>query len=175
MKRVSIKWVVAIIALATAAFAQNVDIPEDAAALRVRVAMMGDILILETPDGLDELWLQCVHAPELKPDGVHEYMAVQARNFTRERVEGKDVFIVYEKPRDKPRRNNDGRLVGYVYYKKLDEVSGEMKNVLLNAELVQTGLAKVDTTYSCGERSRMYDLQRKAKRARKGIWSVPPR
>jgi|GEM_PF-3572528 len=176
MKKTSlIKWtLVAAVVSATALAQPDPSIPDNAWKRKVKVAMMGDLLAIDTPDGLAEVLLLCARAPKLKPDGAHEYMALQARHFTGEEVEGKDVWIVFDNPRNTPRRNNEGQFVAYVYYTKQETETSEGKTLLLNAEIIKKGLARVGTTYSCSKRSRMHEFQRQARRKRLGIWSVPP-
>jgi len=170
------KWVMLAVIVSGTAFAQpDFEIPDNAKKTQARVAMMGDIIVVETKDGLDEVWTACAQAPRLKPTGSHEYMAVQARNFTRREVEGRQVWLEYEGSPKKPRRTYRGRLIAYVYYVKEEGEKKEVKTYLLNAELIKRGLAKVDTNYPCGKRSAMYRLQLQARRNQRGIWSVSPR
>jgi len=175
MKARYIKWALLVVVISTMAFAQrNPQIPKNAWKRKVKLAMMGDLLVINTPEGLEEVWLLCARSPKLKPDGGHEYMALQSRNFARGEVVGKDVRIVFDNPRNQPRRDNEGRWMAYVYYTKQKDESEEPKTLLLNAEIIKKGLARVDTTQSCSKRPRMYELQRRARRKKLGLWSVPP-
>ncbi len=170
-----LKWLLLALVVSGVAFAQpSFEIPDEAVKTKARVAMMGDILVVETEDGLDEVWTACAQSPELKISGSHEYMAVQARNFTRKQVEGEQVWLEYEGSPEKPRRTYNGRLIAYVYYIREEGEKKEVKTYLLNAELIRRGLAKVDTNYPCGKRSAMYALQSEARRNQRGIWSTSP-
>lgn len=170
MKWAMLAFVVSGVALAQPSF----EIPDDVYKTQARVAMMGDTIVVETEKGPDEVWTACAQAPELKTSGSHEYMAVEARNFTRKEVEGKRVWVEYEGSRENPRRTYYGRLIAYVYYIKEEGEKKEVKTYLLNAELIRRGLAKVDTNYPCGKRAAMYRLQAEARRNQRGIWSVSP-
>ena len=171
-----IKYLILACAISAVAFAQpSSQIPENALKSKVRVVMMGDLFVIDTPEGLEEVWLLCASAPQLKPDGSHEYMAVQARNFTRREIGGKDVWIWFDNPRNTPRRDYDGHLMGYVYYTKTGSDPSANKTAMLNEEIIKNGLAHVDSTYTCSRRNQLNEFQQQAKNAKLGIWSVPPK
>jgi len=176
MKKIRlIKYMVLISAISAIAFAQPPSqIPDNAWKSKVRVVMMGDLFVIDTAEGLEEVWLLCARAPQLKPDGAHEYMAVQARNFTRHEIGGKDVWIVFDNPRNTPRRDNDGHLAAYVYYNKQVGETSATKTVMLNEEIIKNGLARVDTVNACSKRNEFNQLQQAAKNNKLGIWAVPP-
>ena len=171
-----IKYLILASVISAVAFAQpSSQVPENALKSKVRVVMMGDLFVIDTPEGMEEVWLLCARSPQLKPDGSHEYMAVQARNFTRREIGGKDVWIWFDNPRNTPRRDYEGHLMAYVYYTKQGNEPTANKTAILNEELIKNGLARVDSTYSCSRRNQMNDLQQTAKNNKLGIWSVPPR
>lgn len=166
-----IKLLLITIALSTIALAQNENIPEGAWVRKVKVAMMGDMFVIESPEGLDEVSLICAQAPQLKPDGKHEPMAAQARNFSRAEVEGKEVTLVFDNPKNTPKKGADGRYMAYMYYTKQADPKSEPATLMLNAELIKNGLARVDTAQQCSLRAEMYDYQRIARRDKLGIWA----
>jgi len=175
MKKIHLICPIFISVISAVVFSQPASqIPDNAWKSKVRVVMMGDLFAIDTPEGLEEVWLLCARAPQLKPDGAHEYMAVQARNFTRREIGGKDVWIVFDNPRNTPRRNNEGHLAAYVYYNKQVGDTSATKTAMLNEELIRNGLASVDTELSCSKHGDFNQIQQAAKNSKLGIWAVPP-
>ncbi len=84
-----------------------------------KVVMSADTLVIEAEGGLDEVWLVCVKAPQVE---AKEQLADEAREFVVNEVLGNDVWIVFDNPRNEPRRNRDGRYMAFVYYEKVVEV-----------------------------------------------------
>lgn len=147
------------------------DIPPDAWKRKVRSVMSADTLVIEAEGGLDEVWLVCVKAPQVE---AKEQLADEAREFVVNEVLGNDVWIVFDNPRNEPRRNRDGRYMAFVYYEKVVEVGPKKEPTrsffFLNAELISRGLARVDTSYPCSKRLDFNALQREARQKRLGIW-----
>jgi len=174
-----IKPAVGIVLIASLALAQlPADIPKDAWKKKVRVAMSADILVIETDQGLDEVQLVCVKSPQVQnSQGQEETFAKDARSFTIQEVMGKEIWVVFDNPRNEPRRDRDGRYIAYVYYEKIVEVGPEKTPThsvfFLNGELVSRGFARMDTSYPCGKRLELNAMQREAKRQGLGIWASP--
>jgi micrococcal nuclease len=84
----------------------------------------------------------------------------EAKEFNRKMVEGKRVFLEY----DKETKDKYSRTLAYVW----------VDSLLVNAELVRNGLASV-YTYPPNLKHRDYfcSLQTEARKAKIGIWSIP--
>jgi micrococcal nuclease len=90
-------------------------------------------------------------------DGGREPFALDAREFNRSLVEGKQVRLV----RDVSETDRYGRLLCYVYV-------GE---TCINAELLRAGLARVLTIRpDCAHSTEFERLEAEARRQKRGIW-----
>ena len=140
--------------------------------------MSADTLVIEADQGLDEVQLVCVKSPQMwNLQGQTDKLAKEARLFAMQEVMAKDAWIVFDNPRNEPRRDREGRYIAYIYYEKIVEVGPDKTPThsvfFLNGELVARGFARVDTTYPCGKRLELNTLQREAKRQGLGIWAAP--
>jgi micrococcal nuclease len=125
----------------------------------------GDTIDLRYPDGdkpTTRVRLWGVDTPERakRDKGLPaEPWAEEATAYTRRRVEGRRVTLELQEHR---RRGRYGRLLAYV---RLDDGSD------LNAELIERGLSEHDDRWS-HDRSEAYaELERRAKRAERGLWA----
>lgn len=136
----------------------------DGVSTRVERVIDGDTLIVGIADPSTgrplrvRLW--GIDAPEAARDGVSaEPFAQEATIALSELVEGRDVTLVLEPTRA---RDQYGRVLAHVI------VDGESAG----AVLVRDGLAESVERWRHRDTERFESLERSAKRARKGIWSV---
>ncbi len=132
------------------------------------VAESGDAVVQRVVDG-DTLLLADGNRVRLlgvdTPETKHPELAVQpfgpeASEFTRQRVEGKQVRLQF----DKEREDRHGRILAYVYF----------GDSMLNEELIRAGMGRAIThfPFSPAMKRRFRQAEDEAKRARRGIWSV---
>jgi micrococcal nuclease len=124
---------------------------------KVKFVYDGDTVLL---DSGEKVRLLGINSPEMDHSGEEsEFKARAAWRFTRERVKGTQVWLEH----DSEKQDHYGRLLAYVFLK-----NGEMLNELL----VREGLAHV-MFYSKNLKYRalLLDSQRKAMKAKRGIWS----
>lgn len=119
----------------------------------------GDTVLLDSGEKVRLLGINC---PEMDHSGEDsEFKAAAARHFTLERVKGARVWL----EQDSEKHDHYGRLLAYVFLKE-----GEMLNLLL----VREGLAHVMfDSKNMRYRSHLLDSQRKAMKAKRGIWRRP--
>jgi len=84
----------------------------------------------------------------------------QAAEFSRSRVEGRDVTLQL----DRERRDGNGRILAYVY------ADGSM----LNEELIRAGFARADTSFNLDRptATRFRRAEDEARQAGRGIWQT---
>jgi len=129
----------------------------------VRDVIDGDTLDLEILDGekpYTRVRLWGVDTPETKHPKVGVmYFGPEASAFTKDLVGGTNVMIClepYEHSRDKY-----GRLLAYIYLP-----DGRM----LNQELIEQGYGYADTRFRHIYRDRFDDLEKLARKDRRGLW-----
>jgi len=124
---------------------------------KVKFVYDGDTVLLDNGEKVRFLGM---NSPEMDHHGGQsEFKARTARRFTRERVTGTQVRLEH----DAEKQDHYGRLLAYVFLK-----NGKMLNELL----VREGLAHVMfNNKNLKYRELLLDSQRKAMKARRGIWS----
>jgi micrococcal nuclease len=105
------------------------------------------------------------------PETVHPKMAVacfgkQAKQFTRDAVEGKTIRLVLDKVNTKRRhRDRYGRTLAYAYL---------ADGTMLNAELIRQGYAHAYTRFPFRYLVEFRQLERAARTEAVGLWSSCP-
>jgi micrococcal nuclease len=130
---------------------------ESGATVRVLRAVDGDTLLLADHT---RVRLLGVDTPETKrPDTPVEPWGPEAHDFTRARVEGRTVRLVF----DKERHDKYDRVLAYVY----------VGDWFLNEELIRAGMGRAITNhpYSEAMKRRFRKAEREAQEKRLGIWS----
>ena len=119
---------------------------------RVKSIKDGDTIILQNEEEVRYVGIDT-------PEKSHPYFE-EAKEFNRKMVEGKRISLEY----DQETRDKYFRILAYVW----------MESLLVNAELIKQGLAWV-YTHSPNLKHRDYfcSLQRQARKAQIGIWSIP--
>jgi micrococcal nuclease len=153
--------VVALLALALWQFRGDNGAPpaphEPGAVALVRRAVDGDTLLLADHT---RVRLLGVDTPETKrPEAPVEPWGPEAHEFTRARVEGREVRLEF----DKERYDKYGRVLAYVY----------LGDWFLNEELIRAGMGRAITNhpYSEAMKRRFRAAEREARDNRRGIWS----
>lgn len=131
--------------------------------VKVNRVVDGDTFEIINSGKKEKLRLIGVDTPEtVKPNSKVEPYGPEASNFTKKMIEGKKVRLEF----DVQERDKYGRILAYVYLED---------GTLLNARLLEEGLATIMTV---PPNVRMADyflgLQKKAQKARKGIWEKMP-
>jgi len=123
----------------------------------VKFVYDGDTVLL---DSGEKVRLLGINSPEVDHRGKEgEFKALSARRFTREKVSGIQVRL----EDDSEKQDHYGRLLAYVFLKNGD---------MLNELLVREGLAHVMfNSKNLKYRELLLDSQRKAMKAKRGIWS----
>ena len=125
----------------------------------------GDTIDVSVPDGrfgTTRIRLWGVDTPEVAGSPVGKmYFGSEASAFTKAMVQGGRVRPALE-PEQKT-RGKYGRLLAYVYL--------EPSGVMLNERLLETGHAYADTRFPHVFKGRFRDLERRARRARAGLWA----
>ena len=124
---------------------------------KVKFVYDGDTVLL---DSGEKVRLLGINSPEVAHRGEEsEFKARTAWRFTREKVTGTQVRLEY----DSEKQDRYGRLLAYVFLKNGD---------MLNERLVREGLAHVMfNSKNLKYRELLLDSQRKAMKAKRGIWS----
>src|SRR4051812_25435421 len=121
----------------------------------------GDTLVL---DHGEKLRLIGVDTPETKdPRKPVQYFGVEATNFTKQFVEGKQVRIEFDQANSATgHRDKYGRTLGYVFRED---------GKFLNAELISQGLGHAYTRYPFAHASEFRVLERHARDRSLGLWN----
>jgi len=128
--------------------------------VRVRRVVDGDTLLLK--DGT-RVRMIGIDTPETKKEGTPvQPFGPEASEYTKKFCEGGTVRLVF----DGERHDDYGRLLAHVY----------VGDQFLSEELIRNGLARVlyRHPYSDVMKDRFRAAENAAKRAKKGIWSLPP-
>ncbi len=125
----------------------------------VKQVFDGDSLVLE---GGAQVRLVGIDAPDMKDN---MYYFNEARDFAKDLLEGKAIRLVQAKESS----DRYGRKLAYLFLRR-----GESK-IFVNAELVRQGCAyawpyKPNTKH----RSEIFEAQKEAQRARRGLWAHRP-
>ncbi len=124
----------------------------------------GDTIDIDVPDGehtRTRVRLWGVDAPEPWRSGrAAMYFAEQASEFARQTVGGRQVRIELSPHRT---RGRYGRLLAYVYLVE----TGQM----LNEMLLETGHAYADRRFDHVRKARFAELELRAQRAKRGLWT----
>ncbi|MFZ5652427.1 MAG: thermonuclease family protein [Bacillota bacterium] len=136
---------------------------EDHNWVKVKRVVDGDTFEIVNRGKIEKVRLIGVDTPEtLKPNSEVEPYGPEASSFTKKMIEGKKVRLEF----DVQERDRYGRILAYVYLEN---------GAFLNARLLEEGLA---TTMTVPPNVRMAEhflgLQKKAQKARKGIWEKMP-
>ncbi len=124
----------------------------------VKRVVDGDTLLLQNGN---RVRLLGVDTPETKhPDKPVQPWGPEASEFTRQRVEGKQVRLEF----DKERRDRHGRILAYVYF----------KDRFLNEELILVGLSPAVTRFPYSEamKRKFRKAETAAREKKLGIWST---
>ena len=121
----------------------------------VNKIISGDTIQLDTGQIVNYIGIE---TPELNlKEGGSEFFAKQASKYNQKLVFMKKVRLEF----DKERKDNDGRMLAYVFVKK----------VFVNAELVKLGYAKTNIIPPNDKYKNMFlDYEKKAKQSEKGLW-----
>ena len=138
----------------------------DGAIATVTRAVDGDTIDVNIPDyrrAVTRLRLRGIDCPEIAHAAGEQdaHFGQQAARFVRENVVGRRVRIVLD-PNHEP-RGKYGRLLAYVYF--VD--TGEM----LNETLIDRGLAYADRRFEHVLNHRFLRLEKKAAKAKVGLWA----
>ena len=119
---------------------------------RVKIIRDGDTIVLSSEE---EIRYIGIDTPEKSEPCFDE-----AKEFNRKMVEGKRISLEY----DQERKDTYFRTLAYVW----------VESVLVNAELIKQGLACVYSSRpNLKYRDYLCSLQRRARKAKTGIWSTP--
>lgn len=122
----------------------------------------GDTLILEMDGEKVRVRLLGIDAPEsVKPGTEPEHYGPEASAFLRSLVDSHRVRLAHDGP--VPRNDRYGRLLAYVY--RVPD------GLPLNEELVRRGFARVYNGDSFQMKDRFRDLERFARRSKRGLWA----
>lgn len=125
----------------------------------------GDTFDIDIPDGdasVTRIRLWGIDCPEIahetgRSDG---FYGRDAADFVQEHLEGRRIRIALDPNR--PSRGKYGRLLAYAFLEDTDE--------MLNEVLLQEGLAYADRRFDHVFALRFRDLERRAVKARRGLW-----
>lgn len=122
----------------------------------------GDTLVAEYKNEEYKVRLLCMDTPETVKSGVDvQPYGKQATEKLKDMVLNKEVMLIFEKDID----DNYDRLLAYIMMKD---------GTCVNAVLVEQGLARVDIVRPNNvHKDYFYELQDKAIREKKGLWSLP--
>ena len=164
-KVTAVRWVAALVVIATGlwqAFFSDRHDPsrpiQPGETAFVERAVDGDTLLLE---GHVYVRLLGVDTPETKrPNWPVEPFGAEAHEYTRSRVEKRQVRLEF----DKERRDKYDRVLAYVY----------VDDSFLNEDLIRTGMGRAITNhpYSEAMKRRFRAAENAARRERLGIWSL---
>ena len=132
--------------------------PDGSRPVRVARVVDGDTLLLE---GGARVRLLGVDTPETKhPSRPVEPLGLEAAEFVRRQVEGRDVTLRF----DRERRDAYQRILAYVY----------VDDRLLNEELIRAGYSRAETHFPYSEqmKRRFREAEADARDARRGGWAV---
>ncbi len=124
---------------------------------KVKFVYDGDTVLLNSGEKVRYLG---INTPEIDhQEGKHEFMALDARRFNKKIVKGTQIRLEY----DTKKRDRYGRLLAYVFLKN---------EKMVNELLIRKGLAHV-LLYRKNLKYKdiLLDSQRKAMKAKRGIWS----
>ena len=121
----------------------------------VRKVIDGDTIQLDTGETVKYIGIE---TPELSlKERGPEFFAKQASKYNQNLVFMKKVRLEF----DKERKDNDGRILAYVFVKK----------VFVNAELIKLGYARTNIIPPNDKYKNMFlDYEKKAKQSEKGLW-----
>ncbi|MCD6327646.1 thermonuclease family protein [bacterium] len=122
----------------------------------------GDTIVVKR---LASVRLIGIDTPEMNYDiGVPEPHAVEAKRMCERLADGKRLRLEF----DIEKRDKYGRVLAYAFV----QVEGADKEVFLNGRLVEAGLARAyHIPPNSKYKKRIWQLQNKAKKANRGIWS----
>lgn len=132
-------------------------------AFRVSRVIDGDTLDLDVADGTEgrtrvRLW--GVDTPEIRGEtGPLLAFARTATEFTRETVEGRDVYVELS---PKQTRDRYGRVLAYIYM--------DRNGVMLNEQLIELGLGQSDRRFPHHYLNRFEAAERRAQQKGLGMW-----
>lgn len=121
----------------------------------VRKVIDGNTIQLDTGEVVKYIGIE---TPELNlKEGGSEFFAKQASRYNQKLVFMKKVRLEF----DKEREDSDGRMLAYVFVKKL----------FVNAELIKLGYARTHTIPPNDKYKDIFlDYEKKAKQSEKGLW-----
>ncbi len=130
---------------------------------RVVRVIDGDTVVVKEGAEKVRIRLIGVDAPEIvHPDyEKNDYYGPESKACLAQMIEGTTVLLVYDGPGKKPKKDDYGRTLAYIYK------NGE--NV--NAAMIQKGCARAYRKYPHSERDRFIDLEMESKKAKRGMWS----
>ncbi len=121
----------------------------------VKKIIDGDTIQLDTGEIVKYIGIE---APEINlKEGRSEFFAKEAKKFNHKLVFLKKVHLEF----DKEQKDKEGRMLAYVYVKK----------IFVNAELVKLGYAKATPSPPNEKHKAMFlDYEKKAMASEKGLW-----
>ena len=125
---------------------------------KVKRVIDGDTIVLPFYGGEEKVRLIGIDTPEsVHPSKPVEYFSKEAAEFTRQAVEGKEVWLEF----DHERTDKYLRTLAYVH----------MENgKVLNEELLRLGYARAYTKFPFKYKERYCQLENEAKKAGRGLW-----
>ncbi len=124
--------------------------------LKCILVLQGDLIEVDYYGEVEQVRLIGVRAPEFRAFSPDESLAKDARLFTRNLLEGKEVYLDY----GKSFLDKDDRILAYVYLKD---------GSLINGELIKQGYGRVwDAPFKFSDLFRLY--QERARDLNRGIW-----
>jgi micrococcal nuclease len=125
----------------------------------------GDTIYIDAPDQgrpKTRVRLLGLDAPEVEhPKEPAAYFGPEAAEFARKTLEGRDVFIVLSR---KNTRDKYERLLAYIYLERGGSMFNEM--------LLEQGYAYADLKFDHEYRSQFADAEKRARRAKAGLWKA---
>jgi len=118
----------------------------------------GDTIVVDINGTQEKIRLIGVDTPEsVHPRKPVEYFAIEASNFTKKMVEGKNVRFEY----DWQRRDRFNRILAYVYLED---------GTFLNTEIVKQGYGFAYTKYPFKYMDEFRKYEKEARENKRGLW-----
>ena len=97
----------------------------------------------------------------------------EARDYTRETLEGKQIRLEFDpKNEDTNFRDEQGRLLAYVYYNAFPKLKSDYGWIMYNKGMILSGYAHTDVKYPFGKIDIFRRDERSSKENKFGLWSM---